>query len=489
MNLQNITNKKKIFIIISLFIILLLAILLIPKKKKTQPEILAQVENKIITKRDFILNYEFGLPHLKFGQTSLERKKNYLQFMINEYLLALDAEAKGMHEIPRVKYQAEKIKRELLLENIIENDVKPKVFVNMKEIKEAINKSKVSFKFFYWSENDIENALIIKEMFEKDGIEETFKKLGSRKSDFHFDTSKYITDYLTWLDMPEETFNAIKDLPANKFSDPIKIDNHYFIFQIQDIRRESVTKSEYLDKASTFRKILYNGKLQDEVINYVDSIVTPNNIRTKTKVFNIFADAIIDWYRAEDKESLVFSDWAKNHKESATIKKFYNYQDSVLLTYHDGEFTLGEFQKYYYFDRISEEYQTKHQFKNHLVTLIALSIRDYFLVLEAEKKDYDKSPWFEHEFTKWTSKFVFEEQLNKYMSEKSNGNSTLKSKINNDLELLKLKYQITIDYRMLDTLSVNETDKSKQSAVQLIKGGINRLAEPIVDGHWKSIGN
>ena len=484
MNIQK--NKKYIFSI-SLFLLLLVVLLFFLKDQTKEQKILAKVGNKEITKRDFLLNYEFGLPHLKIGNTSKERKMNYLQLMINEYLIALDAEERGVESTPEVKYQTEKLKRELLLESIIENDVKPNVNVTMDEIKEAINKSKVSFKFFYWHEKDFKNALIIKDMFTENGIEETFKILSRKKSDFHFDISKYITDYLTYLDIPVETLAAIQNLPAHEFSEPVKIDDRYYIFQVMDIRRATVTTKEYLDKASTFRKILFNAKLLDEVVKYVDEKVTPKNIKAKTKVFNVFANTIIDWYRDKNKGNSIFSEWTDNNTNIVSVQKFHNYQDSVLITYRGGDFTLQEFQEYFYFDRITEEYQTKNQFKHHIHDVILMSIRDYFLVIEAKKNGYDKTEWFKHEFMKWTSKFAFEEELLKYMTQKSNDSSSVKSRINNDLEHLKLKYTITIDYKMLDTLSVNETEKSKHTAVQLMKSGLNRLAEPIVDGHWKSI--
>jgi len=479
--------QKKYFLIISLFFLFLVAVLFFLNDQTEEQKILAKVGSKEITERDFLLNYEFGLPHLKTGKTSKERKSNYLQFMINEYLIALDAEEKGVEVTPEVKYQTEKLKRELLLESIIENDVKPNVNVSMDEIKEAISKSKVSFKFFYWNEKDLKNALIIKDMFTENGIEETFKILSQKKSDFHFDISKYITEYLTYLDIPEETLEAIQNLPAHEFSEPVKIDDRYFIFQVMDIRRTTVTSKEYLDKASTFRKILFNAKLQDEVVKYVDKQVTPQNIKAKTKFFNVFANAIIDWYRDENKSNLIFSEWTDKNRKIASVQKFYNYQDSVLITYKNGTFTLKEFQKHFYFDKITEEYQTKNQFKHHINDIILMSIRDYFLEIEARRKGYDKSDWFKHEFMKWTSKFAFEDQLFKYMSHKSPDTISVKSRINNDLKILKSKYDVIVDYKMLDTLSVNETEKSKQTTVQLMKSGLNRLAEPIVDGHWKSI--
>ncbi len=63
----------------------------------------------------------------------------------------------------------------------------------------------------------------------------------------------------------------------------------------------------------------------------------------------------------------------------------------------------------------------------------------------------------------------------------------MKNKINTKLDSFRLRYPVVINIKMLDTLKVNETGKSKQSFVQLMKGGVNRLAEPIVEGHWISI--
>ncbi|MFZ1291023.1 MAG: hypothetical protein WAR79_13080 [Melioribacteraceae bacterium] len=489
MNLKEYFTKKNIIIFSSLFIIIIIITLYFLKYNNSQIKVLAKVGSKVITPDDFLLNYEFGFPHLKIGNTPIERKKNYLQFMINEYLLALDAESKELNLTPDVKFQTERIRKELLLESIIDNDIKKNIKVNSDEIKEAINKSKVSFKFFFWPETDLNNALIIKEMFEKNGIDETFKKLSGKKSDFHFDFSKYISDYKSWMDIPEETFLAIKDLPVNQFSDPIKIDDLYFIFQVQDIRREAVGNEEYLSKAPTFQKILFNAKLQDRVTDYVDKLVTPKNVRTKARVFNVWADAIIDWYNSVNKNSQSFSDWTNSNLNIPSVQKYIFYQDSILINFNGGSFTLGEFQKHYYMDKISEEYQTKKQFKNHLNFLVGMSIRDYFMELEAEEKEYDKTPWFEHQFMKWTSKFAFEEMMNNYVVQNSQENIKVKEKINLDLDLLKKKYDIYINSEMLDTLTINESQKSKGSSFQLMKAGVNRLAEPIVDGHWKSITN
>lgn len=90
---------------------------------------------------------------------------------------------------------------------------------------------------------------------------------------------------------------------------------------------------------------------------------------------------------------------------------------------------------------------------------------------------------------KWTSKFAFEELMQKYNDEKLPNDKNLKEIINDDLAQLKSKYNIYVNYAMLDTLKVDETAKAKGISIQLMKLGVNRLAEPIVDGYWKSLTN
>ena len=488
MSFNKYLTKKNISIFLGLVLAIVTVFLFFRNNSNDLP-VLARVGQKIITPNDFLLNYEFGFPHLKIGSTLNERKRNYLQFMINEYLFASDAESKNLNLSPEVKYQTEQIRRELLLESIINNDIKNKIKVNPEEIKEAINKSKVSFKFFFWPETDFENAMIIKKMFEQNGIDDTFKKLSGKKSDFHFDYSKYVSDYKTWQDIPEETFKAIKDLKVNEFSNPIKIDDVYYVFQVQDIRRETLRNEEYLSQAPTFQKIIFNSKLQDSVASYVDKLMTPKNIRTKARVFNVFADAVIDWYNSPNKSSQNFYEWSKSALNYPSVQKYIFYRDSVFINYNGGSFTLAEFEKSFFMNNIAKEFNTKIEFKKHLNFLVGQSMRDYFLEKEAEEKNYDETPWFEHEYMKWTSKFAFEELMQKYNDEKLPSDKNLKEIINDDLAQLKSKYNIYVNYAMLDTLKVDETAKAKGISIQLMKLGVNRLAEPIVDGYWKSLTN
>ena len=94
-----------------------------------------------------------------------------------------------------------------------------------------------------------------------------------------------------------------------------------------------------------------------------------------------------------------------------------------------------------------------------------MSIRDYFMEKEALQKGYDQTPEFKHELMKWSSKFAFEENLSRFMQKGVGDSVKVKDRINMRLDSLKLKYPVVINYTILDTLKVNETEKSKQSFV------------------------
>ena len=219
----------------------------------------------------------------------------------------------------------------------------------------------------------------------------------------------------------------------------------------------------------------------------MDNFLTPKNIVTKINPFQIFAAVVIDWARSDESKKMNFYDWVDLNKNKMSVRAFTNYQDSIFILYSDGSFTLSEFLIHFDFDKLKREFQTKSQYMKYLNSILAISIRDYFLTTRAESKGYSSSSWFKHELSKWKTKFIFEDQFSRYASQSLSDSINVTDKINNDLDSLKIKYNVFIDTKMLDTLSVRETEKSKKVHIQLMKTGVERLAEPIVDGNWKAV--
>ncbi|MCB0297407.1 MAG: peptidyl-prolyl cis-trans isomerase, partial [Calditrichaeota bacterium] len=265
-------------------------------REKPDPEarIVARVGDKTITVREFRRNYEAGFAHLKTGP---DRKRTYLDYMIKEELLALEGYRRGFDQSESVQNAQAKLLNELMVEALIEREVKSKITVSMDEIKDAINKSKVSFKFRYWPESSREKAQQIAAAMRERGYAEVVDEQLRNNPERQINPQDFETDYKNWMEVSPEVLEAIKDLPYGDISDPVEIDGQYLVFQVLDIRRQGVTTNEYIGKASTFEQMVYYRKLQEAVTRYVSDLMSPKNVVTRGESMKLLANAVLEWHQ------------------------------------------------------------------------------------------------------------------------------------------------------------------------------------------------
>lgn len=110
--------------------------------------ILARIGNLEITAQEFLLNYEFGPA---FPKREKDSKKRYLNFMINEKLLALDGYSRGVQSSEEVKQTLAAIEGDLATEELYKDDVLSKVKVSEAEIENGMQKERlhISVKWLY----------------------------------------------------------------------------------------------------------------------------------------------------------------------------------------------------------------------------------------------------------------------------------------------------------------------------------------------------
>jgi|TARA_B100001079_G_C16411079_1_gene516523 hypothetical protein len=432
--------------------------------------IVAQIGSAVITIEEFISNYEFGFAHLK---SSYAPKKSYLRAMINEKLLTLDGYKNNIHKKESIQGKKKVLTQELLIEYLLKKEIKDSIIINEDEIKEAINKSKVSFNVRFWTDKDKNDAIETYHNIKKEGFETFINKIVSNNPEKNQSLSLYETGYKSWIDFPAEMFEAIKYLPINEISEPILLEDKYWIFQVLDIRRSGVLESEYTSKAASFEKILYQEKLSEATTQYVSSLMMPKDVRTKSKEFNILSDSV--W------------EWIQNTKNISSFKDYFNYNNTVsntklksqfnepLITYSGGEITINEFVSIFDFSTLKKDYLHKKEMMEKLNLEIAWYIRDQFLVQTALEKKIDELTEYKRELELWLDKWVFEEMRNQLPTEE----------LSAKLIQLEKQFPVVIYDDILNSIQVIDSKKSKWLTVHNYKMGTNRMAVPIADGFWE----
>jgi len=136
------------------------------KQIVAEPDFVAQVGERTITAREFQLNYEFGFSSLK---KTPDRKLSYLESMINELLLSMEGYRLGLDKTERVQNLEAGLLQELLFEELLRTQVSETITVSDEEIRDAITRSKVRWKFRYWAEADLAAADRVYEMMQEQG--------------------------------------------------------------------------------------------------------------------------------------------------------------------------------------------------------------------------------------------------------------------------------------------------------------------------------
>lgn len=481
--------------------------------------VLAQVGDKIITVDDFRYNYEFGFPHLKKGP---DRKRSYLEYMIKEKILACAGYRLGLNEADRVQRLEKELLEELLVEEFFKSEVHNKIRITDDEVHDAITKSKVKWKLRYWVEPNFDYANRIYQAMRKHGYSAVVDEILSSNPDGILKSEDFETDYLTFLDVPLELLAAIKDLPLGEISDPIEMNEMYFIFQIVDIRRESLLEDEYQTQADRYRNILFYRKVKNEAQSFVVDFMTPKNVVTNGNAFRKLADALYEWQNNDEKSTKEFIEviQSTNDVESA-IFHLKQYFSKTLVVFEGGQWTISDFLTRFDTSSIKADSKSKNEFRAELNQAIAIKVRNYFFIIEALARKFDQNSSVQDQLQKWRDKWVYKETKSHYIlhlkiTENHAREYFLRNKdkykirwednptfekfalqakrdayidsaqviLTHNIDSLRAVFPVIINQGILDTIEVLDSQKSRWISVQVFKQSSNRMSQPIVDPAW-----
>lgn len=483
----------------------------------TVDPVVARVGQKVITVSEFRRNYEFGLSHLKQGH---DPKRTYLEFMIKEQVLAQAGYHLGLDSAAAVQTALRQLEDELLIEELFLDQVHRKIKISDDEIRQAINQNKVSWKFRYWFEPTLEGAQMVARAMRERGYAEVVQDFLARNPETPLKPHDFESDYVTWLDVPEPLLNALKDLPRGEISDPVALDGVFYIFQITDIRQQGVLENEYASQAASMKKVLYYRKVMEQGVKYVADLMTPKEVVTKRNSFRMLADALAEWKNAGEKLSISQAVAAATAVQPALAALKANFSET-LVEYAGGSWSFAEFlAQNPDWSRLTANPEDTHLFQNQVNDVIALTIRNHFLLVEARRKKLEKSENIQKQLADWRDKWVYQEtrfaftrelhlspeQQKQYFENhrykyKIRGEeptfNEFKTQVKQDAwlhaarKILEAKVDslapyipVEINAAVLDTIHVTASKKSKWMSVQLFKRSNNRLAFPIVDPAW-----
>jgi len=474
------------------------------ENSKIKNEIVAQVGSVKITAEEFIYSYEFGPAFPKREKNS---KLIYLNYMINEKLLALEGYEKGVMKNELRKGLYADIESDLASEEMFKKEIVPKVKINDVEIKKVIEKKQTEYQLRWLHAND---SPALKDYLTqlKNGI--SFDSLFTAQlSDSVLVDDRQLTTSLYNIYMKNPQFALIVDtLKAGKISDPIHTDDGWYIIKIDNIIKSMITgEAEYNKLKSEAVEAITKSKMDLLSDQYVKGLFEDENPIIKRDVFNVLRSYLGKFILTPEN----YSEWKLDDKlevalSNLGLKRGEKYTGLTLVECKNRKISLDEFIIWF---RNREQYVkfSKNEliaFSKSLEDLVWVMVRDKLLTDEAYQKGYNKSDWVKKQSTWWKDKISYSAYRNelanfitlnseeqRLVSEKKQSQSEIMSaelskKILHKILELKKKYKIVINEVLLNKIKVSTENDKKAIEMFIAKRGnlIPRPAFPSIDNDW-----
>ena len=437
--------------------------------------ILAVVGPDHITVDDFIKSYSFGSSKLKSKNNP---KNSYLESMINEMILSQELSKNKKYMIKDNDSRLELLRKELIVEKIFKTEVEDKIEITDEEILKSIINSQKKIKITYVYCAKYDKILECNNFFIK-GYDLTYvKKIMEENNEIIISQ----TPYMNQNQIVEPFKNIIFKLIPGQFSKIVQTELGYYILKIDDIITRSLSEIEIQNSKATHMKIIKNKKGDLLAKSFVNSYMSPKNIKVENQSFNILAMNLFQAFKKNDVLSM--DAYSKNEFEQQS------WIYDTLIVHSSGIIETKHILKEIYLRPFRFDTRNFNLFSNDLEKKLAIVLRDYFLVLEHMdfyEIDYND---ISNQINQWRRKLIIDDYIQEVYSKLAKYkimSDTSYNLLNKKLDSLRLKTDISINRQLLSKVEVIDNIKGQIPELQLFKLGLPYLkkAYPTPDTIFK----
>ena len=459
-----------------------LCLVLIAGCRRGDDAILARIGDEVITADEFVLNYEFGHGHLRAGD---DPKRDYLQFLIYEALFAREAATRRFDTLPAIRHAMHTLEEELLIERVFEEHVLSTIEVTDEEIRTEINRDAVSFRFRLLPAGSEAEARRLREAILASSFDEVMEARLAAVPELRLVEGQLNSPYVRAEDLDPAVLDILKDLPVNQPSEPRFYRGAWYIFEVQDIRRQRLSEDDYRLKAPSYRKILYNRKAMEGGTAFVARTMEPLGVTTKRAGFEMLHRALFQWYSARTPERNLLHYIEEQRLRTPYTQALIDHYAEPLVEYRDARWTIRDFLAHFTPGRYVIRPDDEQAFKARLADVVALVVRDAVLLNIARKEKLDENEEYRRSIRQWKNKWLFQEYRNRLVA--GLDASVARARLRVTAESLMARTTVQVNWTMLDTLQTSVSKANPTMTVHLFKNNANKMPFPIVDPNWRAI--
>lgn len=462
-----------------------------------EDQIVAQIDTIAITAREFYYSYEYGPAFVKRNKDS---RSSYLNYMINEKLLALDGYSRNIDKLEEAESMLEEFKSDLAAEELFKQDVLSKAEISEEEIDTAIVQKSldVEIKWIY-SNSKKEIDSFYKKLLQGDPFDSLFS-LQLSDSVFVDERSLKLNRFKLGQ-MNPGLVKIIDTMKIGAFSPPVYVKDGWYIIKLVNLVRAPIlTETEYARLKQETVNALIKKKMDVLSDLYVHSLMLENEPVIKRKTFTVLR-SYMAYYFAEPEK---YKEWNK----SGVLNMNYQNIDSAnagaaeLVELKNGSFSMNDF-IYWYRNRslyIHLNNKDIQNFSAALESMIWQMIRDRLLAAKAKERGLDKladvkvqSSWWRDKITSSMVKNEIRNSIEINFKE-VNVNEDKAGKLGQEYNArllrkilsLKKKHVVEINNEILNAIPVSSENDPKTIDFYTVKKGglIPRTPYPAIDYEW-----
>ena len=464
---------------------------------------LATIGDKKITVREFLASYEFGPAYPKRIKNS---KEHFLDYMINEKLLAMYGYSQGIADSAQVKEMLDALRGDLATEEMFKDDILKNIKVEKPDIDKLVAEKQIAYKIRWLYSADEKNILNSESILKKTNAFDSLFNSQLNDSVSSDQRSMEIDKFKLKTNNPEIAV-IIDSLKAGQISKSVKGSDGWYIFKLDDIWKNMITTQSLLDKESAdAEEIIKKEKMDKESDIYVAGLLKSENPVIKGNAFAIVRSYLGGYELPKEK----FDEWKLGERLNEQLKKLKvknnNYGNLKLVALKDTSFSIDNYINWY---RMRSQFikLNKNDFNNFSASIestIWQMIRDNLLMKKAYARGYQNKEIVKQQLKWWKDKIVYavvrdkiinsiklnttESKIKELSKPDEKKEQQVTKKILHKILSLKQKYKIEINKDLLKKIYVEDSNDPKTVDVYIVKkGGIfPHPAYPSIDMLWQN---
>ncbi len=481
-------------------------------------EIVATVGHFVITSQDLLDSYEFGPAFVKRLPDPLRK---HLDFMIDERLLALEAEELKFDTTEFVRERVSALEEDLTVDELYKDEVLSKVTLSEKEIEAGIQKAKTNLRIrWIFLEGKQKAELLSRQL--KNGA--SFDSLYSVQTDSTNDRELKTTLLKLENDAPEFA-NGIRSLRTNQVSSPLSGPDGFYLVRLdQAWQNPLTTETEFETLKQSTGELLRTSKADKLGREYVKSRMKTANPVIKAEGFNIVRAYLAEQGLSRDTQ-MKWSIPSTFMTEAGPmpLSSSENFLRRPLVTFAGQTLSVRDYMRWFDVRQFQLKRSSLAAFNSSVKQTIWKIVQDKLLSQEAYARGLNRRPEVRHEAKKWEAKLLYLAGRSRLMRTISISDSMLTSHYQQEkkrfrdaagkqlnfarardqvrldvyyeaeagilfrtLQQLRKKYQISVHEKVVRRLETPPDLHAIDVMIYKPGGTFPRVAFPSIDQRWQS---